>query len=250
MKKVTVKDLDKRIGGLEAKIDKLVDAIPSVKVSDIEKCLKQELEVGKWYYATEDEYKWLFNYVELNKEHGRYCGYGFDLEYKDDIIWNEQMSFQTENECKFSPAKDKEVEEALIKEAKKRGFKEGAWFNCIDSKIKRKFAPYSKLDAHVELTYKPNNTLCHYNGLTTEYGGCSNPDIFRDGKWAEIIEDKLEINGKEVTIEGDIIKIGCKAVHKGCIEEMVKLCIANDIGTIHHEELGDIKVSDLKALIK
>jgi len=76
-----------------------------------------ELEVGKWYktiIAT-------FYVTELNplKSYGFYSG-----------VWEKERKTAVIN--KIKPATDKEVETVLIKEAKKRGFKEGAKVKCLE----------------------------------------------------------------------------------------------------------------------
>ena len=87
------------------------------------------------------------------------------------------------------PATDKEVEDALISEAKKRGFKEGVSFvsvspdniNILEGRLHRSGSNEIGDDLHW---------------------------IFRDGKWATIIEDKKEMTVAELEKElGYEIKI-------------------------------------------
>ena len=82
-------------------------------------------------------------------------------------------------------ANDEEVEQALIKEAKKRGFKEGVKYICEGFPV--------VLINFLELTY--------YSGsggyLTDGHGG----SIFNDGKWATIIEDKKEMTHEQIEKE-------------------------------------------------
>ena len=65
----------------------------------------------------------------------------------------------------------KEVEQALIKEAKKRGFKKGVRFTCLYNK-------FIVDDCHP--------MLCSEGYLWIK-GGC----VFRDGKWATIIKETI-----------------------------------------------------------
>ena len=82
-------------------------------------------------------------------------------------------------------ATNQEVEQALIKEAKKRGFKEGVKYICEGFPV--------VLINFLELTY--------YSGsggyLTDGHGG----SIFNDGKWATIIEDKKEMTHEQIEEE-------------------------------------------------
>lgn len=77
-------------------------------------------------------------------------------------------------------ATDKEVEDALIKEAKKRGYKEGVQCYSAESKDKKVCTGdfYYNGQRYNQLQDTPMNT------------------IFKDGQWAEIIkEPKVIING-------------------------------------------------------
>jgi len=92
-----------------------------------------------------------------------------------------------------TPATNEEVEAALIKEAKRRGFKKGVRFDslldggnntCIGDK-------FNYIEEHNELYF--DGWLC-----------------FEKGQWAEVIEEpKVVINGYEMKQEGDIISFGC-----------------------------------------
>ena len=79
------------------------------------------------------------------------------------------------------PATDKEVEDALIKEAKKRGYKEGN-YKCLSES--------GKTYDHCS-NYKSENEKL-FSGWSSD----SRNILFKEGKWATIIEDK-----KETTLE-------------------------------------------------
>jgi hypothetical protein len=81
---------------------------------------KDALVVGKWYKVLRSRrYAIIFNNGAEN------C-YGFNYSNKWSIGFNLKNSINCNRE--ITPATDKEVEEALIKEAKRRGFKEGVKF--------------------------------------------------------------------------------------------------------------------------
>ena len=87
------------------------------------------------------------------------------------------------------------IEAALIKEAKKRGFKEGVSYISIDCGIK---ATYTSVHSY---SLQEDGDLImygeHFNNdnkseyFNSEFNGGS---IFSDGKWAEITEQKKTIN--------------------------------------------------------
>ena len=106
---------------------------------------------------------------------GNINGYGFD-----DSDWQGDTRNCLEhygNSCGYELATDQEVETALIKEAKKRGFKEGVTIKCLNNNFHN--------------TYKLKST---FNDLYIEDGDLwfGTEEIFINGKWAEIIEDNPE----------------------------------------------------------
>tara|TARA_R110001632_G_scaffold34101_1_gene87145 strand:+ start:2091 stop:2633 length:543 start_codon:yes stop_codon:yes gene_type:complete len=130
--------------------------------------IKEEFEVGKWYKSK--NHNITACYVD---EHNNY-GVSFGV-WKDAMILN---YFEA-----WTLATDKEVETALIKEAKKRGFKEGVKYNC-NNVMGRKD---EVLCGKVIFDYDYNGLFCSSNGW-----------IFEDGKWATIIEEPKEMTMAEV----------------------------------------------------
>ena len=151
--------------------------------------IKEEFEVGKWYKSK--NHNITACYVD---EHNNY-GVSFGV-WKDAMILN---YFEA-----WTLATDKEVEAALIKEAKKRGFKKGVnYISCTLGDFK------TNIEGGKEgVKYNCNNVmgrkdevLCgkvifdyDYNGLFCS----SNGWIFEDGKWATIIEEPKEMTMAEV----------------------------------------------------
>jgi hypothetical protein len=114
---------------------------------------KDPLEVGKWYKSEIATFK--VTSVAPLKSYGIYSG-----KWANDNFTNITT--------RIKPATDKEVEEALIKEAKKRGFKENVRFKCLyNHDYKGKCIPLFCSDGYLWLE-----------------GGC----VFKDGKWATIVE--------------------------------------------------------------
>lgn len=96
------------------------------------------------------------------------------------------------------PATQEEVEAALIAEAKKRGFKDEitdmGGFIGVDG-LKKHGKSYM---SGGYWSFSDNTLRC-----------CGVP-IFKDGKWAKIIEEpKVKINGYEMEQEDGIISFGC-----------------------------------------
>ena len=146
-----------------------------------EKGLIQQFEVGDWFYQIYNGKKTIF----CKSEDG--C-YGFNQSSK----WSSSLCTYTNiDKVKMS---DKEVEEALIKEAKRRGFKEGV--RAIRPKCMG--MPCSDvLSDEGEWYVKKENELV-----------VGNLTVFSKGKWGEIIEDKKEMTVKDIENElGYEIKI-------------------------------------------
>lgn len=130
-----------------------------------------KFEVGKWYKLTE-------NYTETLKKGEVYQMIKFQSDSKSCIILD-HVAFGIEGRNYLAPYKDilieatpKEVEEALIKEAKKRGLKEGSRIKDLQTgKIKT-------------LKFKE---LSFYSDMLCDGYGCA---IFENGKWAEIVKTK------------------------------------------------------------
>jgi hypothetical protein len=122
------------------------------------------LVVGKWY-------KYHDNYQEsLMVWNNSEDTYGFwGNEYRDDLSFH--ISYDK------IPATDKEVEEALIKEAKKRGFKEGV---RVDKLL------YTNIGS-----LNGDSKTCENKEFKLSFGHLfiGNLLIFHNtGKWAEIVE--------------------------------------------------------------
>ena len=127
---------------------------------------ENKLEVGKWYRLRNKAFNWLMCYTE-----NRNVCYGFNSE---NLYSNEYVMYDY-NDWKL--ATEEEVREALINEAKKRGFN-----NIGNLKIKNTFGGIS--NGFVTLT---NNFYYDYKGNTLRLDGAL---IFNNGVWAEIIEEK------------------------------------------------------------
>jgi hypothetical protein len=112
------------------------------------------LVVGKWYKSD----NCLFNYQKQSSVYGFFRGkwiqqnWSWSNYYKDVIL-----------------ATHKEVEEALIKEAKKRGFKEGL------------VTKYGEITNRYEHNFNSRDKSFHFHNIM----------VFENGKWAEIIKETI-----------------------------------------------------------
>jgi hypothetical protein len=120
---------------------------------------KDALVVGKWYKENFSQ-----RMVCINKPRDFVNGYGFGCEGWVSYVGTNYGDFSG-----WTLATDKEVEEALIKEAKKRGFKEGVRYIGAFDGLKNKVCGFCY--------FFSQNQLCSNGGT-----------IFITGKWAEILE--------------------------------------------------------------
>lgn len=127
------------------------------------------IEVNKWYYMYDGFGKSLIYYTGENKS------YGFNFGDQ----WTEE--FNTKISClvplTLEEAPEKEVEERLIEEAKRRGYKEGCIvIDVIDNKEEK--------ISNNDFDFWIKDGATKYYATTLELG---NRRVFNRGKWAEII---------------------------------------------------------------
>ena len=141
----------------------------------------KKFKIGKWYVLSTVGYneKAIVCYQGKNKSH---YGFNFDLEWTTSFgnaIFNNEPKNVRE-------ATDKEVEEALIKEAKRRGYATGNFRCLLDGKkwgIECGSANYSG--------YEMFKGRLYWNA-----GVC-----FKNGKWAEIIDESTEEKENQKMLE-------------------------------------------------
>lgn len=141
------------------------------------KLFNNELEVGKWYNVT-GNHKWLLCFQGMKDKTIR--GYGFDLENNE---WHDELCFDyVFKKYKSEEATENEVEEALIKGARRRG----VWnVPVIDvNGIKRNSQEYAVVFALDE--------------FWSSYGL-----IYRNGKWAKPLNNNAFNTGDWVIMTDD-----------------------------------------------
>ena len=152
---------------------------------------KNQLEVGKWYKETTVFKNNMLVHVLKNNENGDIECFGFNGR---GVWFDNKDNFGTNG---LELATPKEVEDALIKEAVKRGFKEGVEYHSLSDNRQFKVASESVMGFYIS-----NNQLC--------YGDST---IFLNGTWATIIEQPKEVL---ITME-EIAKL------KGCSVEQLRI---------------------------
>jgi len=136
---------------------------------------KSGLEVGKWYKSTIAD---ALYFIKEQTKNG-FNTYGLvGGEWCIDEI--------THYLDKFELATESEIKEALINEAKKRGFKEGVKFKDQDGDIQSAYGNIDFENINGE-TFKNIITFGRGNGL-----------IFWDGTWAEIIPTVTELTLEQI----------------------------------------------------
>ena len=173
-------DLERRLNDVEALITESKDTVQSYKKErkQLKKQLEElpKLEVGKWY-----KFDLSLMFVKNKPTNNNVIGYGFD----GTGLWTDKYHYWESYKDNYRPATDKEVQTALIAEAKKRGFKEGGRFKGVAGTQMDEDVQISK-HSPIEFGF-PKSSLGLY---------CQNSWIFRKGKWATIIKDKtIHLNG-------------------------------------------------------
>lgn len=178
----------------EQKLKQALQELDALK-SKIEGLMKPELEVGKWYKGTVDFESLIFiTEIENVDSYNRIHGYGFisgEWNYLSHLFSN------TEHEESLVEATPQEVGEALIKEAKRRGYKSGV--TCIFGDVKEKRTISSDLIQYTSWSSP--------DGL--DKGIVIGNDIIfteRAGEWAEIIELDKFAELKEAHRNGAVIE--------------------------------------------
>lgn len=185
----------------EEKINQL-EAAFKAQIDELRKEVKPKFEVGKWYKRPHNK---ALLFATADKGNGWYSGYGFD----NSGYWMSSPSPQW-TLCGEIPATDKEVEEALIKEAERRGFKEGVTFKPVVENVDK----VGKVTDRI--IFFPKRLYGYEQGLASGKNW-----IFYQGKWAEIIKDEpIKVGRYAVEKDGDSYKIGCKEIDSWRIESL------------------------------
>ena len=144
---------------------------------------ENELEIGKWYKWSDGSILFIEEFIGSNI----FRGYGFNYNNK----WTVH-NFSFESNETSTPATDKEVEDALKIEAKKRGFKKGVVVDQVPA-----YGTGSTLEIG-----NSNIEFSNYSYINISVGGVG---IYHKGKWATFIETITKAEAEKLlnkTIKG------------------------------------------------
>jgi hypothetical protein len=184
----------------EQKLNEMFEAFKKEVLKEFSE--ENEFEVGKWY-----KYKYNDDNIVFKKDESR--GYGVW-----NNIWDDNLSISSH--AIWTPATDKEVEEALEKESIKKGYNNpGVQINSLKHPGQPWFVKGGK------------------QGLYNDGYWFMGNIVMKDGKWAEIVEDKIMIGGHEIVLNNDRrIKVGCKIFLKSEIRDIKDIMINNKFKTV------------------
>lgn len=146
---------------------------------------ESELENGKWYKMNE----YLFNYQGVERD--SICGYGFDFKpfTNNGVEYFEKCRiFCVVKKDIVEPATDEEVKTALIAEAKRRGL-----LNKGVKLISSLSDGYTTTIDKLNLKYIDDT-----NSLISNYGGYDSVCLFKDGKFAKILSEPIEVTLEQI----------------------------------------------------
>ena len=170
-------------------------------------CEEPKLEVGKWYIIKRIEYDSKYVPALIYLKDKSISNYGFNHAGDWTVSYGDTGSWDNTEDI-YTPATDKEISEALIKEAKKRGLKKGIKINQEPA--------YGCGNIH---TIPANNFYYNCDTQNLSIGGIG---IYNKGKWAEIIEESVPtIWGNEMKIDScGVVKFGCVQSNKRRIRNL------------------------------
>ena len=147
----------------------------------------KQLEVGKVYkYPSLGEGKFMFKF---NGEFSE-STYGFASNGE----WSNELCIRESEINDYKEATKEEWLEALKEEAKRRGFlTKGTKFKSTfdDYGIIRVVDNFKGSYGYHDLNLDYIQGLRYSDGLDNKNGGCTNPCIYRDGVWAEVIKEEI-----------------------------------------------------------
>ena len=134
------------------------------------------LEVGEWYKDLDG--KGLYYITKIKED--SFWFYGLDVNGN----WEDNDWYLIKN-CNLSKATKQEIEQTLTEEAKRRGFKKGVKFKCLIS---------AEVGVLIEDYFLYNGSFGRGNSLESAFkNDIINGVLFKEGQWAEIIDDKYEL---------------------------------------------------------
>lgn len=193
---ITKEELEKRLSAFKEQL--------------LKECSPTQFEVGKWDFFTDGKNEWIAKY-EKHKNDEYYYSVLCVLKKVNDAFRNTWYQKDWTSMCYYKrPATESEIKQALIKEAERK-YKIG---DCVKN-INGVIGTIGNEFSQIQFTKYFSGT----DDLT--YLGCN---VYRQGKWAEIIKDeKIEIGGHPVVFGSGYIEIKGVIYNKTEIEYLKKI---------------------------
>lgn len=157
-----------------------------------------KLEICKWYISN-DLYTHIFYVTKIEED--KYYYYGFNS--GGQWVKNDYYSFNDSGlKNGFKLATKQEIQEALVKEAKRRNY-EGRYISILKGSYKR--TKSDKIFEIIDYDYRNFNNELLVDNANQSY------TIFKDGVWAEILKEEVTLNFQQIAdkfgIDVDQLKI-------------------------------------------
>ena len=152
----------------------------------------EEFKKGQWVWSKQEQ-EVIGKIARKTETYYESNGNGYEEYCIDDSMLTGEPTQRLELKYNIRKATPDEIEQALIKEAKRRGFDVG-------KKVKTPRGFEHQIE-HDSIDYSPNQDSMFIGG----------PMVYKQGQWAKIIDQTpdIEINGKTITVEDGEIKISC-----------------------------------------
>ena len=191
---------------------------------------KEEKPVAGWY-CFEQTPGYLMFIDQVKKIN---YGFGVSGKWVEKENWNSNFDLSQSGYMCYKLADPKEVEQRLIKEAKRRGFKEGVKLTDTEDL-------FTRHELEGDFYFNTVNGVIDYNKFCMG-ASC----IMYNGKWAEIIEP-LTLNGELVTIKNNNLNWGSNFVDIETAKATLKL---KNVTRVRFSFCNDlVLISDLKQLL-
>lgn len=195
----------------------------SKEISKLKQELKNPTFQKGWYHTGRKDIAY------INKEDELWIyGYGF-------VNGRWENRLKNAIEYKERPATKEEVEEALIKERDKKGYKYGQRLKSL-------------LGGTTDITKKGKEGFCELENRFWMGGSI----LMENGIWAEIIsEPELKIAGYKISkIEHGGIEIGCKKMNIEQVLNIKKFMDKYKFSTVRFDHHGEVTLEEINKILE
>lgn len=171
------------------------------------KQLEPGFKVGDWVIKKDHEKCLLL----INKKGYEFSGFDVDGKW-DDNRWYGSKNHWNSNKDGYRKATKEEIEKALIQEKDRRGFKKGVTVKDLsDTGVEKITSDKFQYDYEYDELFVSSDSM--YMGKAI---------IYSKSRWAEIIEDTIEVNGYEAEFCDGYVKFGCAEIENSIFIELQK----------------------------